>query len=406
MRFTRLAAMDFNRAAFYCFFAVIATLSFSISLFEITSWVFIGLCLVSMTRERRFKVFKNIFFALAMIYLSMNLLSLFNSGYLLTSARGVSKVLKNILVCGFSFYIVDSKERLRKVFQSVLITAFFISADALIQGLTGFEPLRFRPMTSYLGTLKRLTGPFGHANDFGAYLSFAAVFYFGAVFTFRGSFSKKFRCVLILGFLLSALCLAGTYSRGAWLGVAGALVFLAVLNKSRALFLLILAGLLWGVFLAPAPLRVRAVSLFDVKNGTILERKELWQTSLRMIRQSPVLGLGVNTYARNEPLFKDKELKLDDQYAHNGYLQMAAEIGLAGLASFLALIVYFYARTLRVFFRCRDDFLKRAGFTLLGGVLAFLIHSATDTNLQSILLVNSLWMVMGIGLAAAELAAI
>ena len=51
----------------------------------------------------------------------------------------------------------------------------------------------------------------------------------------------------------------------------------------------------------------------------------------------------------------------------------------------------------------KDPCLKWAGRATAFGIAAFLIHSATDTNLQSILLVNSLWIWVGILWAAGRI---
>ena len=135
-----------------------------------------------------------------------------------------------------------------------------------------------------------------------------------------------------------------------------------------------------------------------------MERVELWKESLRMICARPWLGSGVNTYARVEPLYKNKSSHTDFQYAHNGYLQIAAETGLAGLASFLAAVTYFLWVSLRAFLDCKLPFLRISGLALVFGVFSFLIHSATDTNLHSTPLVNTLWVVMGLTWSAAEIA--
>jgi O-antigen ligase len=150
-------------------------------------------------------------------------------------------------------------------------------------------------------------------------------------------------------------------------------------------------------------MRERVRSLGNFRDTTIRERAELWGESLRMVKESPWLGLGVNTYARNEPLYKKEGSQTDKQYAHNGYLQIAAETGLLGLSSFLAAVVYLWFASLKAFLRAPNPFLRAAGLGLLCGILAFLIHSATDTDLQSTLLVNTLWLAMGMAWAGKRL---
>ncbi len=395
-----------NDWAFVALFFTVASMAFSISLFEIFSWMFISLCFLSMARSKTTVFLKDPLFVLAVIYFAMSLLSLTQSHYLDASLRGVFKVLKNILLCFSVVYVLDSDEKFKKTVMWLMVVALVIAADALIQGLTGFEPLRQRPMTAYVTGTQRLTGPFGHANDFSAYLSFVALLYLGILRDGLKVLPLKKFIFCLTGFLLVAACLIGTYSRGAWVAVILASVLFILFKKDKLLMAALVALVAAGFFFAPAHVKARAASLWDVKDGTIRERKILWEESRQMICQSPWLGLGVNTYARNEPFFKSKEIYTDNQYAHNGYLQMAAEIGILGLLSFLALLGYFFWGTL-VGAYCNtplpadagSGFMKSGVAALVFAVLSFLLHSATDTDLQSLLLVNTLWLGMGVAWA-------
>jgi O-antigen ligase len=281
--------------------------------------------------------------------------------------------------------------------------AFVINIDAVIQGICGVELLRQRSMTAYSGDTKRLTGPFSHANNFSAYLSFTSLLFLEAVHEGKKVFPRTRYAFFLLGFFITLLCLVGTYSRGAWFAVGLTFLLYALVKRSWTLLFMIVVIGVWGVFFSPPLVKNRIVTLTDVKGGSVFERRELWGESLRMVEKSPWLGLGVNTYARNEPLYKAPDSQTDYQYAHNGYLQMMAEIGWLGLVSFLGMISYFFMASLRAFRKAFDPFLKMAGTALLFAIFSFLIHSATDTNLQSILLVNTLWVAMGVAWAAREL---
>ncbi len=121
-----------------------------------------------------------------------------------------------------------------------------------------------------------------------------------------------------------------------------------------------------------------------------------------MIKKSPLVGLGVNTYARNIPFYQDEE-DPNQMYAHNGYLQMAAEIGCLGLLSFVVIFIYALMTGLFCFVRASDPWIKAAGVALVFGIFSFLLHSATDTNLHAVLLIHLLWLALGILIAAKKL---
>lgn len=389
-----------KKAAVLALFFTIISNSFSIAFFEFFSSVLMGFVLLGLLRSRKAEFgATRIFLWLAAVYFAINLFSVTQSSYPTESWRGIFRVFRHVFLSAAVLYTVDSEAKLRKMFYCLAATALVIGLDALIQGLTGFEILRHRPMTPFFGETKRLTGPFGHANDFSAYLTVVFFVFFGFIQRGQALIGGRTRVFLWTGLAVVAACLAGTYSRGAWLAVGFTAALFALTTGNKKLFILVVGVILAAVFFSPPLVKMRLESLLSWKEGTVHERSELWSESVRMIREKPILGRGINTYARNEPFYKSGAPNVDNQYAHNGYLQMTAEIGLIGLASFLALLAYSLAVSFRSFFS-GSGFTAVAGLSLGFGVLAFLIHSATDTDLQSVLLVNLLWISLGLLLAA------
>ena len=395
--FTRRAGF-FKDAAFWALFFVIATVAFSNSLFQISSSLFIVLSILAIAGTRQVSFLKNGWGILIAIYFVMNLVSLTQSEYLLTSLRGVFAVLRRILLCLAVVYVVDSEKKFRQLFQFFLCVASLIALDALIQGVLGHDLIRWRSMTPYyVGKASRLTGPFHHANDFSAYLSLVFFLFLGILPKGLKLFSPKKYWSYVVGFLAVLISLVGTYSRGAWSAVGISAALFACYKRNLWLIVGFILVLAWGFFFSPDLIRARVWSIGATQNNsTVEERRELWGESFRMIRQSPYFGLGVNTYSRNEPFYKSGGKVIDNQYAHNGYFQMAAEIGCLGLLSFLAVIGYSLASSFYSF-ACSDNlFAKTAGVCVAFGVFSFLIHSTVETNLQSVLLVNLLWLTIGL----------
>ncbi len=405
-------AFFLKKAAYGALFFVIATAAFSNSLFQISSVIFIVLSLLSVIGTRQASFLKNRWAILVAVYFLMNLISLAQSAYLFTSLKSIFAVLRQILLCLSVIYTVDSKDKFKALFQFFCVVAFMIALDALIQGMVGYDLIRGRKMTPYfLERAGRLTGPFHHANDFSAYLSFVIFLFLGLLPEGLKLLPAKRYWILVAGFLAVLAALAGTYSRGAWTAVGVTTVLFILYKRNVWLIAGLLLVLAWAGFFSPELIRARVWSITDIRhNSTFEERKELWKESLRMIRKSPYFGSGVNTYAKNEPLYKSeppfdktKGPMVDNQYAHNGYLQIAAEIGCLGLLSFLVVMGYSLASAFYSFTRAGDLWVKTAGVALVFGIFSFLIHSAVETNLQSVLLVNTLWLAVGMMWAANRL---
>ena len=391
-----------KKISFFVLFLVIASLAFSISFYEITSILFILISIFLFLTDTDKQVLRGRWALFFTVYFIVNLLSLTQTHYPADSWKGILRVTRSILLCLSVIYTVDSEEKFRKLFFWCLWVAFFISVDGLLQGFTGYEVIRHRNVTGYLENGGRITSTFRHANDFAAYLTLMLIFFAGILSEAK---SLKLSAIKIIALGLGALSLfisiLWTYSRGSWMAVGFTLLLMAVF-KGRKLLLGVFAILIiWVIFFSPPLVRIRAQSLWDPKNGTITERKVLAQESFDMIEKSPWLGMGLNTFSDNAPFYKSKTVHTDVQYAHNGYLQMAVETGIVGLIGFLALLIYFFCSTAPILLKQPVGFLEAGGFAVVFGVLAFLIHSFTDTDLHSLLLVSNLWLCMGLAWAAA-----
>lgn len=395
---------NLKRIAFYSLGGVLLSLSFSISLYEIFSVIFVLSAVSAMVLSRDTRILRSRWMIFLLIYLAANLLSLTQSHHPFDSFKGIVRVFRLALLSLGVIYIIDSEEKFVKIFKWSLLVALLIGLDGLLQGFTGFELIRQRAMTAYTSNVGRVTSAFTHANDFSAYLALMIFFFVGiAVDAKNIKLSLRQLIFVLAGSVVLLGCLLWTYCRGAWLAVATAFFLFSIFKRKKALLAILAVVLLWGAFFSPPILRDRLRSLWDPKNGTIIERKVLTGESLSMLQTSPLLGMGLNTFSSNASFYKSKTIRTDVQYTHNGFLQMTVETGIVGLAAFLSLLLYFFLTTLPVFFKKNAGLLEIGGAAIVFGVLAFLIHSLTDTNLHSLLLVSNLWLCMGLALSAAAL---
>jgi len=144
------------------------------------------------------------------------------------------------------------------------------------------------------------------------------------------------------GVLLLALLLG--FTRSIWLGAAAGFLYLLWFWK-RALLVAVpvLAGLI--VWLGPAPLRSRVVSVFRPhgQQDSNQHRIVCWRTGLRMIQAHPVVGVGPEQVGPQllRYLPPDIQPPLPQGWyghLHSIYVHYAAERGLPTLAALLWLI--------------------------------------------------------------------
>ncbi|MEP6917936.1 MAG: FG-GAP-like repeat-containing protein [Acidobacteriota bacterium] len=152
-------------------------------------------------------------------------------------------------------------------------------------------------------------------------------------------------------------------SRMVWIACAGTLVAGLWVAGSRAAFAAIAVVLLAAavrIFVsAPRTIRARAGAAVGVGVVALVLlvaaprmrldsdareafgfRVEMLKTSLRMARPSLVFGVGVGRFYSEFPQFSTPALLMlySHENAHNNFLQVLAELGVAGLVTFLALL--------------------------------------------------------------------
>jgi O-antigen ligase len=189
-------------------------------------------------------------------------------------------------------------------------------------------------------------------------------------------------------------------ARGAWRGaiVAAPLLGFALwCTGSRAALVALVAGLgaaVWlGVRRAPrvlyvaGALAVIGVGWLAIANTgrsvsgpglAIGIRIELAEVGLRLVAERPVFGIGLGEFKPRSARYVTPELiaafprAAAGENAHNNFVQIAAELGLVGLAAFLWLLAAPAGVVAR---RVRDRTASPALVGLAGGVLAFLVTS-------------------------------
>jgi putative inorganic carbon (hco3(-)) transporter len=270
----------------------------------------------------------------------------------------------------------------------------------------------------------RAFGTFGQPNPFGGFMGLLAPLALMTVLGYGGRLMRQWQIkqqlTLVLAFAVAfyivatALIIVGifiSWSRGAWLGFAiSMLVILLALPRKVWYGLAVLVAVvgviaaLWLSGRLPASISARITSsteeffMFDdvrgvdisPENYAVVERLAHWQAALNMIRHNPILGVGAGNY---EVVYDEYRLQNWDEplgHAHNYYLNIWAEAGIIGLASYGGLWLSVGWLTWRL--RRHPDLLVRfTGVGLLGTWIYLAVHSLTDN-----LYVNNLFLHIGL----------
>ena len=140
---------------------------------------------------------------------------------------------------------------------------------------------------------------------------------------------------------------------------------------------LVLAGF---VFLPPDRLILRFAQLVST-DPTGGGRAQLWAETIPLIGAYPVFGCGLGGYETAFWRFKVSGPLLTDDFAHNDYLQLLAELGLVGFAIGATLAFSVVRMAVRRAVRSADPGARYFAVACAGALAAILLHSLADFNL-------------------------
>lgn len=151
-------------------------------------------------------------------------------------------------------------------------------------------------------------------------------------------------------------CLAWSHSVGAWLGLAGALILTRRSIGAAGYWIGVAIGFLCLVAIYA-----------KLKSPDVYHRWEWWVAAARMAARRPWFGFGPGSYAYVMPSFQPPVADLSSMYAHQHFLETAAECGWPYLVLWAAGLLHF---------------LRRGGSYKRFAALAVLIQSLWDYPLS------------------------
>jgi O-antigen ligase len=204
--------------------------------------------------------------------------------------------------------------------------------------------------------------------------------------------SKGGKRILLFGMtVLIAAAALFTLSRGGIIGLTGGLAFFIIASAfmqrqkkdNPLLFSAVVIGLIIITWFGLDPVLERLSTLDDLSVAGEV-RMQVWRDTLRMIYDRPFFGWGPDTFSVAFPAYQTQGF---DQkfvnYAHNDYLELAADTGILGLTAFLVSLLSLYFFCLKNLKKVTyNRYWQNIGIGALAACFSILIHSVTDCNLQ------------------------
>jgi O-antigen ligase len=327
---------------------------------------------------------------------------------------------------------VDSKQKLMLVSTVIIFSGIVVVFLGIAQKVTEapriywfWKPL-FKNDASFFG-------PFVNPNHFAGYVEMIIPLSIGLFMTKWRCLTKNQRgireffitigneegCKLILFLFFTILMVGALFlssSRGGIISFLGSMVFLLAMmikkeKGSRNVTLLIVflisivSFLLW---MGISPLIEEFSSIQDLsRDYDIQYRFQNWKDMLGLMKDFPLLGVGLETFHAIFPKYKTIGLQYHYLYLENDYLQLLCEMGLLGFGIFLWFMLSLFRQIGSGY--SRHGTRKRSGvhyisfYGCLTGMVAIVIHSFWDFNMHIPSNAQLLSMLMGLAIAGVHI---
>ncbi len=297
-------------------------------------------------------------------------------------------------ILGFSIYfIVANTVKDEKEVRNLLIT---LAVGAILGGVIAVR--------QYVasGDASRIAGALGDVNDLAAYFAMVAAFLI-PVATVPGTFSFLRRVVLLGSAGLATLTAFMPKSRGAYIGLGLAVLYLSNRISKKALVVVLVVLALSPVW-APDSLKDRVAetrsSDFEMSlTGDVTDRLdpssavrlEIWGVVMREFVRSPIIGHGYASIPYLTSKSMDKPWS-----AHSLYVETAGEMGLVGLFA-LTWLFLSCAKSGRELIRVASSVLnRRLAIGLLAATMALLITNVFGQRLTHISIGGTYFFIVGL----------
>jgi len=315
-----------------------------------------------------------------------------------------------------TIYLIDSKIKLTWMVYTILTSALIQAIYGALMMLSGVEYAFFISKAALHSHIGSATGTFTNRDHLAGYLEMALALGVGYMLsmlsnrTEGGHWKHKIRLWtnLLLGpkarlrLLLIILCLGLvlTHSRGgnigffASLGIAGLLFLWLARKKPRATVLFLTSLIILDIVIIGSWVGLsKVVNRLEQTSMQTEQRDDADLATLPMSRDYLFTGSGAGTYFSVFPAYKSPQLPGYWDHAHNDYLELLSEQGLAGFSLLAGVVLYSLLLALQNLRKRRSSFASGMNFAAIMGIFALLIHSTVDFNLH-ILANSSMFMII------------
>lgn len=290
---------------------------------------------------------------------------------------------------------LGGKKRMQRIVWAIVIFGALMAFAGILQRLTSPDAIYgLRPTPQAIPF-----GPFVNQHHFAAFMEMASGLTLAALFGGAAKKDKTALLLIALGLMMIAVVMTG--SRGGMISMFAVAAFVvgatyagrrpesydetagsgAVKVLAAAAVLIVVVG---GVlFLAGADPLVRGIGLQGGTGDVTSGRSHFWSVAWRIFLEHPILGAGLEAFGVAFTRFDTWNGAFRVEQAHNDYLQMLADAGVAGFACLAAFLFLLFRGGLAVIRNSTNPARRSVAVGALAGCFGIAVHSFFDFPLRT-----------------------
>ena len=293
--------------------------------------------------------------------------------------------------------LIKNEVWLKRLLSALLASSCFVSFVGIAEWVLNKQSKIWQDNEVFSALAGRVVSFWQNPNVLACYLLVAFFVSFGCMI---GRKDKKIKFLSFVSFVLSSVCLLLTWSRGAWLSVAIVFVGMILILSHKAIpwVLFLVAGSAVAFFFLPDTFVARVSSIVSFSDSSVLYRINIWKGCAALLRSCFMTGVGVGEAAFAEA-YGDFALSGIESapHAHNLFLQITIELGVAGLIIF-AVLLLMLVRSAFTLFRKKSfaHFSSLVCLASLSALMALLLNGVTEYIWYNNRVYLLFWLVAGL----------
>jgi O-antigen ligase len=316
----------------------------------------------------------------------------------------LSQLLKTVSLIEVFFLtmlLVNSRQHLRWLVTALVLAGTFQAVYGALMTVTGTDYTWNQPKDAHKGVA---TGTFINRNHLAGYLEMCLALGLGLLIanlednravSWRQFFrritntmlgekarTRIYLALMVIGLILSQSRMGNTAFFASMM-ISGFIGLVLFRKSSRGVVVLFASLLVIDIFLMGTFFGIDKVQqrLEDTSLDTEV-RLIVNELSLEIIKDNLWTGTGLGTYYTAFPLHRNDQVDVRYVHAHSDMIEFPSELGVLGTLPLALLVLYSFVTAIRVQMSRRSRLLRAMGFSSSMAIMAIMLHSLTDFNLQ------------------------